>query len=87
MGWGAILLEPTKTVLSQIGQFLVNVLLVIVILIIGWVIAKLIKTLVIKVLKALKLDLLSDRIELSNLLAKGGIQYSLSDLIGVICYC
>lgn len=86
MGWKAILLEPTTIVLAQIGQFLVNVLLVLIILIIGWVIAKLIKTLVTRVLKSVKLDLLSDRIELSNLLAKGGIQYSLSEMIGVICY-
>ena len=46
--WQVVLLEPAKTVLSQISQFLVNVLLVVIILIIGWIIAKIIKTLVIK---------------------------------------
>jgi len=86
MGWQAVLLEPAKVVLSQIGQFLISVLLVIIILIIGWLISKLIRTLVTRVLKALKLDDLSKRIDLDNLLAKGGIQYSLSELIGMICY-
>ena len=86
MGWQAVLLEPAKVVLSQIGQFLVSVLLVVIILIIGWLISKLIRTLVTRVLKALKLDDLSERIDLDNLLAKGGIQYSLSELIGMICY-
>lgn len=81
-----VLLEPAKTVLSQVGQFLVSVLLVIIVLIIGWVLSKLIKTLVTKGLKAAKLDELSDRIELDTILAKGGIKYSLSELIGVICY-
>jgi len=86
ISWQVILLEPAKTVLSQISQFLVNVLLVIIILIIGWVIAKFIKALVTKVLEAIKIDLLSERIELDSLLAKGGIKYSLSELIGAICY-
>lgn len=84
--WQTVLLEPAKTVLSQIGQFLINVLMVVVILIIGWIIAKFIKALVIKFLRTIKLDDLSDRIELDNVLAKGGISYSLSELIGVICY-
>lgn len=84
--WQIILLEPAKTVVSQIGQFLINVLLVVIILIIGWIIAKFIKALVTKFLRTIKLDDLSDRIELDNVLAKGGISYSLAELIGVICY-
>lgn len=86
MEWQAVLLEPAKTVTAQIGQFLINTLLTIIILVIGWVIAKIIKNLVVRILKAVKVDELSERIELDNLLAKGGIQYSLSELIGVICY-
>jgi hypothetical protein len=86
MGWQGVLLEPAKVVLSQIGQFLISVLLVVIILIIGWLISKLIRTVVTRVLKAIKLDDLSERIDLDNLLAKGGIQYSLSELIGIICY-
>ncbi|MDP2937994.1 MAG: hypothetical protein Q8N72_01930 [Candidatus Omnitrophota bacterium] len=84
--WQVVLLEPAKTVLSQISQFLVNVLLMVIILIIGWIIAKIIKTLVTRFLRAVKLDQLSDRIALDSILAKGGMSYSLSELIGVICY-
>jgi len=84
--WQVVLLEPAKTVLSQISQFLVNVLLVVIILLIGWIIAKIIKTLVTKLLRSIKLDQLSDQINLDSVLAKGGISYSLSELIGVICY-
>jgi hypothetical protein len=84
--WQVVLLEPARTVLSQIGQFLVSILLVILILIFGWIIALIIKGLVTKGLRAVKLDMLSDRIELDALLEKGGITLSLSELIGVICY-
>ncbi len=84
--WEVVLLEPARVVLAQIAQFVVNILLVIVILIVGWLISRLIKTVVTRGLRSLKVDELSDRIELDNLLEKGGISYSLSELIGVIFY-
>jgi len=84
--WQVVLLEPARSVLTQISQFMVNVLLVIVILIIGWLLSKLLRAVVTKALGIVKLDTLSSRIELDKILEKGGITYSLSELIGVICY-
>jgi len=84
--WQVVLLEPARAVLAEVSQFLVNLLLVAIILIVGWVISKAIMTIVSKALKAIKLDKLADRLELTSLLKKGGVVYSLSDLIGVICY-
>jgi ABC-type multidrug transport system fused ATPase/permease subunit len=84
--WQIVLFEPARTVLSQVSIFLVNVLLVVIILIIGWLVSKLVRAIVTRALKAIKLDDLSDRIELDSLLEKGGITYSLSEMIGVICY-
>jgi small-conductance mechanosensitive channel len=60
--------------------------LVLIIFLVGWFVSKLIRTLVVKGLKVIKLDELASRIELDELLTKGGIKYSLSGLIGVICY-
>jgi len=82
----SIFVEPAKAVLAQVGQFMVGALLVILILFIGWVIAKIIKMIVTKVLKVLKLDEISSKIGLSSILTKGGIKHSLSALVGVICY-
>lgn len=84
--WQIVLLEPIKQILARIGSFLANVLLVLIILIIGWIIAKIIKAIVTKVLAAIKIDELSDKIELKKLLEKGGISLVLSELIGTICY-
>jgi len=81
-----VLLEPAKLVYAQIAQFLITLLVVILILIIGWILSKLIKSFVTKVLRLIKIDELSDRIELDSLLAKGGIKYSLSELLGIVCY-
>ncbi len=82
----ADLYEPAKTVLSDVRRFAIDVLLVVIILILGWILARVIKTLVTKALRAIRLDRLSDKIELDSLLAKGGIKYSLSELIGIVCY-
>jgi len=84
--WQIVLLEPARVVLAQISQFVVNALLVIIILIIGWLLSKVVKSIVSKALKLVKLDDISERLELNKLLNKGGIAYSLSDLISVICY-
>jgi len=84
--WQIVLLEPARSVLTQISQFMVNVLLVIVILIIGWLLSKLLKAVVTRALAVVKLDSLASRIELDKILEKGGLSYSLSELIGVICY-
>jgi hypothetical protein len=81
-----VLLEPARAVLAQVSQFLMSILLFIIILIIGWLISGLVKASVTKLLRALKIDDLSDRIELDALLEKGGIKYSLSELVGTICY-
>jgi hypothetical protein len=84
--WQVVLLEPARTILSQLGRFLLDLLLVIIILILGWILSKIVRTIVTKGLRTIKLDELSDSIQLDELLEKGGISYSLSELLGMICY-
>src|SRR5208283_4094135 len=76
-----------KMVLSQVGLFVSSVLLVLILIIIGWLVSKLvIKNGITKLLKLVKLDDLSHKVELDSILAKGGINIGLSDLLGIICY-
>ena len=83
----SILVPSARMVLAQVGQFVGNVLLVLVIFIIGWLVSKyVIKNGVTKLLKLVKLDDLSRKIELDAILAKGGINNELSELVGIICY-
>jgi hypothetical protein len=84
--WQGVLLEPARMALVQISQFTINALLVFIILLIGWLLSKVIRSVVSKALKTAKINELSSRIELDKLLNKGGITYTLSDLIGSICY-
>lgn len=81
-----MLIDPMRAVGAQVGFLLINLLVVVLILIVGWLVAKLVKLAIAKVGKMIKLDELSGRIELDDLLAKGGVSYSLSELIGVVFY-
>jgi hypothetical protein len=82
-----MLVPSAKVVIAQVSQFVSSVLLVLILFIIGWLVSKyIIKIGVTKLLKILRVDDLSRRIELDSILAKGGINSGLSDLIGVICY-
>lgn len=86
MDWNTVLLVPARESLRQVSTFVLNVASVIVVLLIGWLIAKVIETIVVKALKAVKLDTISDRFEVDTILAKGGIKISLSELVGAVCY-
>lgn len=81
-----IRLDPAKEILVRVGGIALGALKVIIVLLIGWIIAKVIKGAVIKVLKTVKVDALSERINLNNLLLKGGITSTVSELLGIICY-
>ena len=83
----SILVPSARMVLAQVGLFVGNVFLVLILFLIGWLFSKLvIKSGVTNLLKLVNLDDLSHRIELDSILAKGGINIGLSDLLGIICY-
>jgi len=81
-----VLVEPTKTVVVQIQQFLANIITVLLILLVGWLLSKLLKYLVVKLCGFIQFDRISERIELDDLLKKGGITLRPSLLVGVIFY-
>jgi hypothetical protein len=84
--WQGVLFGPGKAALFQIGNFFLSLGLIILILIAGWIIAKIVKIIIVRILKAVRLDVLSERIRLEELLRKGGVRHTLSELLGTICY-
>jgi len=61
-----VLVEPTKTVVVQIQQFLANIITVLLILLVGWLLSKLLKYLVVKLCGFIQFDRISERIELDD---------------------
>jgi len=72
--------------LGQVAGFVPTLFSALVVLIVGIVVSKFIRDLVHKVLKKLRLDKLADSVGLSDLLHKGGIKHSITDLITSVVY-
>ncbi len=86
MDWRQILWDPVSGVLSRGVRFLPTLLSAIVVLIAGWLVAKLVQKLTTKIFQWLKFDILSDKSGLTGLFQKTGIKYTLSQLIGTLLY-
>lgn len=84
--WKTVFFEPVSNLLSRIGTLAVDLLKVILILVVGWLIAKLIQKIITQVLKLARLDVLVDQAGINTFLAKGGIKATLAELLGAICY-
>lgn len=81
-----VVVDPVKAMLVKIFGYVPALAGAIVILVVGWLVAKLLEAIVVRVLKAAKLDMASDKAGISNVLAQGEIKVSLSELIGGLIY-
>ncbi|HAM41217.1 MAG TPA: hypothetical protein DDX89_07895 [Candidatus Omnitrophica bacterium] len=86
MDWQLVLIQPVQVFFSQLMGFLPNVLGALFILLVGWAVAKGVEGVIVKLLKTAKLDKLADKVQLTEVLSKGGIKRKLSEVIGVIIY-
>ncbi|MBI4432188.1 MAG: hypothetical protein HY592_01740 [Candidatus Omnitrophica bacterium] len=84
--WQTTVLEPVEAMWARVMGFLPTLVSVILILIIGWLIAALVQRVVTRFLKLARLDTVSEKIGISNILTKGDINYTLSEIIGVLIY-
>jgi len=81
-----IVADPMKAMLIKIWSYIPTIVGAIVILVIGWIVAKFVEAIVVRALKAARLDVVSDKAGIANMLAQGDIKWTLSELIGVIIY-
>ncbi|MFA5780454.1 MAG: hypothetical protein WC947_10010 [Elusimicrobiota bacterium] len=86
MDWNVVFVEPVKMMLGKFAQFVPTFMGFLLILLVGWLLAVVLKKVLVKVLVFLKVDMLSGKINLSQLLEKGGIRHTLSEIIGIIFY-
>ena len=81
-----VVVDPVKAMFIKIWSYVPSLAGAIVILVVGWLIAKVVEAVVVRALKAVRLDVASDKAGISNVLAQGEIRLSLSELIGAIIY-
>ena len=81
MDWNAILLDPIRVFFGQLVGFLPNLLAVLAILVGGWIAIKAIQTVLVRLLAAVRADSLAERIQFAEMLARGGIERTFSQLV------
>jgi hypothetical protein len=81
-----IMLEPVRSVLLQFGVFVPRLLLAFLILIVGWMLAKAIRLLVVKALRAINFNVLTEHAGIDRFLKQGGIQTDTVGILGILIY-
>lgn len=84
--WTSVFYESLNALLAKSLEAIPNIIGVILILLIGWLFAKVIAGIVSKVLRTMKFDVFANRIQLSDYLEKANVKLSPSQLIGKVVY-
>ena len=81
-----VFLEPARAFLLQIGQFLPKLALALLVLIAGWMLAKLARFAVIKGLRTVNFNVLTERAGMDGFLEQGGIRTDTTGIFGALVY-
>ena len=84
--WKNLVIEPVTQMLTRIMAYLPVLLGVLVILIVGWIVAKAIRRLVDWLLKAIRFDALADKAGISEILRKGDLKITAREVVSSIVY-
>ena len=86
MDFQTTVVDPAKEMMTRVLGFLPTLVSVIVVLIVGWMLACLVQKVITRFLKLARLDTVSEKIGIANILSKGDINYTLAEIIGVLIY-
>ena len=78
--------ESSQQFLNEIAIALPKIIGALLILLIGWIIAKVVKRLVVKGLKLVRFNFLTEKTGIEKFLSDGGVKVSAIDLIGTLIY-
>jgi hypothetical protein len=84
--WGNLIVDPIREMLTKIMAYLPTLLGALIILIVGWIVAKAIKRIVDWLLKAVRFDTLADKAGISEILRKGDLEISAREVVSGIVY-
>ena len=84
--WKNLIVEPVTQMLTKIMAYLPVLLGALVILIVGWLVAKAIKRVVDWLLKLIRFDVLAEKAGISEILKKGNLQISAGEVISSLVY-
>jgi len=82
----AVVFESVRTFMIKLGEFLPKLIGAVLILVIGWLIAKLLRYLVVRGLKLIRFDVLTENVKFDEFLRKGGIKKDTIEILGLLVY-
>jgi hypothetical protein len=82
----SIHLEPLRAFLFQMGAFIPRLLLAAVVVIAGWLVAKVVRFTVVKALRAINFHVLTERSGVDNFLRQGGMASDTTAVFGLLAY-
>jgi flagellar biosynthesis protein FliQ len=81
-----MLFEPLRALLYEVGQFLPKLALALLVVIAGWMLARLARFAVVKALRAVNFNVLTERAGMEAFLQQGGIESTVTDIFGALGY-
>lgn len=82
----SVMLEPLRAMLTQVGVFLPKLVLAIVVLVLGWLLAKLLRFGANKLLAAINFKVLAERAGMDDFLKAGGLKTDTAGVIALLVY-
>jgi flagellar biosynthesis protein FliQ len=81
-----VMLEPLRVFLTQVADFLPRLALALVVLIAGWLIAKMVRFAIAKGLRKINFHVVTDRAGIDGFLRQGGIGLDATDILAMLVY-
>ncbi|MGA2093089.1 MAG: hypothetical protein ABSH16_06745 [Sedimentisphaerales bacterium] len=86
MNWNELIADPVRQMLTKILDYLPILLGALIILIVGWIVAKAIRRVVDWLLKAVRFDAMADKTGISEVLRKGDLRITASQVVSGLVY-
>ncbi|MFH1370897.1 MAG: hypothetical protein ABII09_06390 [Planctomycetota bacterium] len=84
--WESLIIAPVREMLTKILGYLPTLLGALIILIVGWIVAKIIKRLIEVLLKAVRFDTLADKAGITGILKKGDLKVTAGEVVSGLVY-
>ena len=81
-----VMLEPLRVFLAQLGELLPRLGLALIVLIAGWLIAKMVRFAVVRALRAVNFHVVSERAGIDGFLKDGGISVGMTEILAALVY-
>ncbi|HWV92536.1 MAG TPA: hypothetical protein VNZ59_20890, partial [Burkholderiales bacterium] len=79
-------LEPLRGFLISVGEFLPRIVLALLVLLAGWIIAKMVRFAIARGLRAVNFNVLTERAGMDGFLRDGGIQTDTAGILALLFY-